>query len=82
MLQVRRLYKEPHGKARKLVLTEKMLKEYGIIGAERVAVELVCDGQFRVWVPPIEYENVKKAKEAAGLLDKMDEQADSDKDAG
>ena len=49
----RTLYPEPHGKAKRLVLTEKMLKEFGLENVDRVGVEATGDGQFRVWALPV-----------------------------
>ena len=49
----RTLYPEPHGKAKRLVLTEKMLKEFGLENVERVGVEVTDNGQFRVWALPV-----------------------------
>ena len=49
----RTLYHEPHGKAKRLVLTAKMLKEFGLENVERVGVEVTDNGQFRVWALPV-----------------------------
>ena len=49
----RTLYPEPHGKAKRLVLTEKMLKEFGLENVDRVGVEMTDKGQFRVWALPV-----------------------------
>jgi hypothetical protein len=53
MVYARWLYPEPHGKAKRLVLTEKMLKEFGLENVERVGVEVTDNGQFRVWALPV-----------------------------
>ena len=47
------LYPEPHGKAKRLVLTAKMLKEFGLESFDRVGVEMTDNGQFRVWALPV-----------------------------
>ena len=49
----RTLYPEPHGKARRLVITSKMLKEFGLENVDRVGVEMTDNGQFRVWALPV-----------------------------
>ena len=49
----RTLYPEPHGKAKRLVLTEKMLKEFGLENVERVGVEVTDNGHFCVWALPV-----------------------------
>jgi len=49
----RTLYPEPHGKAKRLVLTEKMLKEFGLENVERVGVEMTDGGYFRVRALPV-----------------------------
>lgn len=49
----RTLYPEPHGKAKRLVITAKMLKEFGLENVERVGVEMTDNGQFRVWALPV-----------------------------
>ena len=53
MVYARWLYPEPHGKAKRLVLTEKMLKEFGLENVERVGVEVTDGGHFRVWALPV-----------------------------
>jgi len=53
MVYARWLYPEPHGKAKRLVLTEKMLKEFGLENVERVGVEMTDNGHFRVWALPV-----------------------------
>jgi len=53
MVYPRWLYHEPHGKAKRLVLTAKMLKEFGLENVDRVGVEATGDGQFRVWALPV-----------------------------
>ena len=52
MVYPRWLYPEPHGKAKRLVLTEKMLKDFGLENVDRVGVEMTDSGQFRVWAIP------------------------------
>jgi len=53
MVYPRWLYPEPHGKAKRLVLTAKMLKEFGLENVDRVGVEMTDNGQFRVWALPV-----------------------------
>ena len=53
MVYARWLYPEPHGKAKRLVLTAKMLKEFGLENVERVGVEVTDRGHFRVWALPV-----------------------------
>ena len=49
----RTLYPEPHGKAKRLVITAKMLKEFGLENVDRVGVEMTSNGQFRVCALPV-----------------------------
>ena len=53
MVHARWLYPEPHGKAKRLVITAKMLKEFGLENVDRVGVEMTSNGQFRVWALPV-----------------------------
>jgi len=53
MVYARWLYPEPHGKAKRLVITAKMLKEFGLENVDRVGVEMTSNGQFRVWALPV-----------------------------
>lgn len=53
MVYARWLYPEPHGKAKRLVITAKMLKEFGLENVERVGMEMTDGGQFRVWALPV-----------------------------
>jgi len=72
------LYPEPHGKAKRLVLTEKMLKEFGLENVERVGVEVTDGGHFRVWaLPVIPGMTITKRKRVKKVVDNNPGMADN-----
>lgn len=78
MVYARWLYPEPHGKAKRLVLTEKMLKEFGLENVERVGVEVTDRGHFRVWeLPVIPGMTITKRKRVKKTVDNSTESADN-----
>ena len=78
MVYPRWLYPEPHGKAKRLVLTEKMLKEFGLENVERVGVEVTDGGHFRVWaLPVIPGMTITKRKRVKKVVDNNPGMADN-----
>lgn len=78
MVYARWLYPEPHGKAKRLVLTEKMLKEFGLENVDRVGVEVTDSGHFRVWaLPVIPGMTITKRKRVKKVVDNSTEKADN-----
>jgi len=79
MVYARWLYPEPHGKAKRLVLTEKMLKEFGLENVERVGVEVTDGGHFRVWaLPVIPGITITKRKRVKKVVDNNPGMADNE----
>ena len=79
MVYPRWLYPEPHGKAKRLVLTEKMLKEFGLENVERVGVEVTDGGHFRVWaLPVIPGMTITKRKRVKKVVDNNPGMADNE----
>lgn len=74
----RTLYPEPHGKAKRLVLTAKMLKEFGLENVDRVGIEVTDNGHFRVWaLPVIPGMTITKRKRVKKVVDNSTEKADN-----
>ena len=74
----RTLNPEPHGKAKRLVLTEKMLKEFGLENVDRVGVEVTDNGHFRVWaLPVIPVMTITKCKRLNKTVDNSPGMADN-----
>ena len=78
MVYARWLYPEPHGKAKRLVLTAKMLKEFGLENVDRVGVEMTDGGHFRVWaLPVIPGMTITKRKRVKKTVDNTDNTTDN-----
>jgi hypothetical protein len=77
----RKVYKMNNSGMVAITIPGKIMKEWGIDGLKEISIKKIDHGMFQLWATQGEMMRLQIGMDDV-LLDKMDEQADSDKDAG